>query len=254
MDRDNTTILIDGYNYIGTIHGIVASRLRQQRDGLVAMLRRYYRYRGIRVIVVFDSHDDVHVWNNNKVSGVQVRFTPPGMIADDWIVQNLRKLPGFVGVVTDDRELRKRIRRQGGFWVSCQDFKDAVQAFHAAYAHVQQRKAIVQEQQVQENVPGDEDSDFGVQEHDSGVWDMFVESAGVQPLREQKRRTPKPKVQQDAAHMIEAMTRVTGRVVREKQAGLQQPDSGSKSLSRDEAFRKRQVAFLSLLRGLDISG
>ena len=241
MDRDNTTIVIDGYNYIGTINELRPDRLRQLREGLVGMLKRYYRLRGIKTVVVFDSRDRVQVWNKAVVPGVRVIFTPAGMIADDWIVSNLRRFRGIVGVVTNDRELRRRIEKQGGIWVGCEEFRDAVEAFHRARTFVEESGGDG-EDSVQEGRPR-------VEERDSGVWAMYVDAAGVKPLWDRGLPKERREVDEDAARMIEAFTRVTDRVKQEKQAGLQGGEK-KQALSRKELFRRRQVAFLALLRGM----
>lgn len=244
MDRDNTTILIDGYNYIGTINGLVAPRLRMQRDGLVDMLRRYYRLRGIRIIVIFDSHESVQTWNKKKIPGVTVKFTPPGMIADDWIVNNLHKISGIVGVITDDRELRRRIEKKSGFWVPCKDFKQAVEAFYMAQTDPEEPEPV-------EKAPHDDEVRAEIEERDSGVWDMFLATADVKPLHGSKPVRASKKTTESADAMIMAMSRVTKQVIKEKNAGMADGKNMSGYLSRDEIFRRRQIAFLALLRGLD---
>jgi len=245
MDRDNTTILIDGYNYIGTINGIVAQRLRMQRDGLIKMLDRYYRKSGIKVIVVFDSREEVVLTNKSNRPGITVKFTPPGNKrnkADDWIIANLNKISGIVGVITNDRELRHRIEKKNAFWVSCEEFKQAVEAFYMEHPEPEapgpeQNRVLSDAEQVR------------IEERDSGVWDMFLSSADVKPLHGDKRVKASKKTTDSATAMIEAMTRVTDHVIREKEAGMGD-DSKRNALSREKIFRNKQISFLKLLRGI----
>ncbi|MEZ4770919.1 MAG: NYN domain-containing protein [Caldilineales bacterium] len=109
--------IIDGHNLIGT--GLVAGVQLGDADDeqqLVQRLRAYAAARKSDLIVVFDSGLGPAPAGNLSDNRVQVRFAPPGVEADEVILQIVRasKQPATVTVVTGDRKLGGLVRAEGG--------------------------------------------------------------------------------------------------------------------------------------------
>lgn len=109
LGRDRV-VLVDGYNLTLSQRGDLA--LDQQRLWLVQALATQVARRGIRPTVVFDSDVAGPRGRSEKGRGVTVRYTGEGVTADDELVFAVAALPEDepVLVVTDDRELRERLR------------------------------------------------------------------------------------------------------------------------------------------------
>lgn len=109
LGRDRL-VLIDGYNLTLSQRGELS--LDQQRAWLVQALATQVARRGIRPTVVFDSDVAGPGGRREKGRGVTVRFTAEGTTADDELVFAVAALEEVepVLVVTDDRELRDRLR------------------------------------------------------------------------------------------------------------------------------------------------
>lgn len=101
-------VLVDGYNVTRTHRGDLD--LPAQRDWLVNGLRTLAARLGSDMTVVFDAHLDGHASGFAR-GPVHVRYSHPGVTADDEIVLAVEVLEGDdpVVVVTDDRELRERL-------------------------------------------------------------------------------------------------------------------------------------------------
>lgn len=103
-------VLVDGYNLTLRQQGDLP--LDQQRTWLVQALATQVARRGIRPTVVFDSDVAGPGGRSEKGRGVTVRYTGEGATADDELVFAVAALDDDepVLVVTDDRELRDRLR------------------------------------------------------------------------------------------------------------------------------------------------
>jgi predicted RNA-binding protein with PIN domain len=110
LHRDRL-VLVDGYNVTRTQRADLD--LEGQRRWLVDRLAAARAARGIEVVVVFDG--DGPEISSRRDRGVRVTFTPRGHTADDDLVFQVAALPDDrpVVVVTDDRELRDRLRPYG---------------------------------------------------------------------------------------------------------------------------------------------
>lgn len=99
-------LIVDGYNVTKAVYG--DQPLTVQRDWLVNLLGPAAARYGIEVEVVFDG---AATGPGSGVRGLSVRFTPPGITADDEITFAVAALEENVPVlvVTDDRELRERV-------------------------------------------------------------------------------------------------------------------------------------------------
>ena len=103
-------VLVDGYNLTKTQRPDLS--LDQQRAWLVGALATQVARRGIVPTVVFDSDVAGPRGRAERGRGVTVRFTAEGTTADDELVFAVAALEETepVLVVTDDRELRDRLR------------------------------------------------------------------------------------------------------------------------------------------------
>ncbi|MBI4614066.1 MAG: NYN domain-containing protein [Planctomycetes bacterium] len=112
-------ILVDGYNVLfhDRYRGDREEEpLARRRGRLLARLAGLATRGRRRVSVVFDG-DAVVPEDGRRVvlGGVEVRFSPPGEDADSEIVRIVEASadPGGIEVVTDDGELRRRVRLLG---------------------------------------------------------------------------------------------------------------------------------------------
>jgi hypothetical protein len=104
-------VLVDGYNV--TLQHQANLGLEQQRTWLVTALANLARARGVVPTVVFDGERSGGQRGGPSVREVTVRFSAPGVTADDEIVLDVEATDDPVVVVTDDRELLDRVRRSG---------------------------------------------------------------------------------------------------------------------------------------------
>jgi hypothetical protein len=117
-------VLVDGYNLTLKHRGQLS--LERQRTWLTQLLATAAAKRRIRPVVVFDGE---RAGSGRPVAGsreVEVRFTPPGITADDELVLAVEATDEPVLVVTDDAELRARVRASGADVVGTGPFLWAV--------------------------------------------------------------------------------------------------------------------------------
>jgi predicted RNA-binding protein with PIN domain len=107
-------LIVDGYNVTKTAWP--NSPLHSQRQRLVTALGALVAQRRIEVTVVFDGAELSGPVQLNSPRGVRVRFSPPGVIADEVIRQLVRAEPPGrpVVVVSSDREVAESIVAMGG--------------------------------------------------------------------------------------------------------------------------------------------
>jgi predicted RNA-binding protein with PIN domain len=103
------TLFVDGYNVSLTLRP--GQPLETQRRWLIDRLRPLAAQGRVVPVVVFDG--DQSAPSGTTSAGVEVRFTPATLTADDDIVFSVTVTGGSVLVVTDDRELRERVRAEG---------------------------------------------------------------------------------------------------------------------------------------------
>jgi predicted RNA-binding protein with PIN domain len=103
-------LLVDGYNVSLALRA--GHPLVDQRRWLVERLRPLASRGRAAPVVVFDGEGQGRT--QRDPSGVEVRFTASGTIADDEIVFAVAATDDPVLVITDDAELQQRVRAEGG--------------------------------------------------------------------------------------------------------------------------------------------
>jgi hypothetical protein len=116
------TLFVDGYNVSLTLRP--GQSLEAQRRWLVDRIRPLAAQGRVVPVVVFDG--DQSSPSGTTSAGVEVRFTPASLTADDDIVFSVTVTEGSVLVVTDDRELRERVRVEGANVVGGRAFLGAL--------------------------------------------------------------------------------------------------------------------------------
>jgi predicted RNA-binding protein with PIN domain len=106
-------LIVDGYNVSKTAWPSLP--LDQQRARLVSGLSSLVAGKAMETTIVFDGADLSHPPPVTSPRGVRVRFSPPGVIADDLIRQLVEAEP--VGrpivVVSTDREVARSVTKKG---------------------------------------------------------------------------------------------------------------------------------------------
>jgi hypothetical protein len=103
-------LLVDGYNAALMLRP--DRPLEEQRRWLVERLRPLAHRAELATVVVFDGAGTSG--RMRDTGGIEVRFTAGGTIADDEIVFAVAATDVPVLVVTDDAELGRRVRAEGG--------------------------------------------------------------------------------------------------------------------------------------------
>ncbi len=103
-------LLVDGYNVSLALRA--GHPLEEQRRWLIERMRPLVARGSAAPVVIFDG--DGPAGSRRNTAGVEVRFTAAGMTADDEIVFAVAATADPVLVITDDAELRARVRAEGG--------------------------------------------------------------------------------------------------------------------------------------------
>jgi predicted RNA-binding protein with PIN domain len=119
LRHSGTTLAVDGYNV--SLAGWPTLALSAQRRRLVDALEALAARTGCGVVVVFDGADvGSGLPGESRPRGVQVRFTAPGVEADDELLALLDALPVDrpVTVASSDRRVVDGSRRRGASVIS----------------------------------------------------------------------------------------------------------------------------------------
>ncbi len=110
--RSDAAMVIDGYNVAKL--GWPALELEEQRAALLDGLERLVSRFGTDITVVFDGASVVGAHSDRRRL-VRVMYSPAGVIADDVIREEVRRLPLArpVAVVTNDAEIIRDVRADG---------------------------------------------------------------------------------------------------------------------------------------------
>lgn len=113
-------LLVDGYNV--SLSRWPAAPLTDQRHRLISALRELASRVPARVRVVFDgaAEGSLPGATGAAYAPVSVEFSPPGVEADEVIIDTVGRLPALqpVTVATDDRRIRDEVRRRGANVIS----------------------------------------------------------------------------------------------------------------------------------------
>ena len=112
----DVAVLVDGYNV--TFKSWQEMPVREQRVRLLQKLEELSsRYSGAEFVVVFDgtATDYDYIATTARSLGVTVRFSKPGVTADDNIIELCDSYPLWrpLVVVSEDNEVRERARDRG---------------------------------------------------------------------------------------------------------------------------------------------
>jgi hypothetical protein len=117
--RSGATVLVDGYNVAKT--GWPSLDLEGQRVVLLDVIENLARRFGSDITVVFDGADVVGA-SADRRRVARVVYSPAGVIADDVIRDEVRRLPVNrpVVVVTNDQEIIRDVRALGANTITTQ--------------------------------------------------------------------------------------------------------------------------------------
>ncbi|HEY7217071.1 MAG TPA: NYN domain-containing protein [Candidatus Binatia bacterium] len=115
-------VIIDGYNLIGSEHGLHGA-LEHKRNWLVGRLSAYQKIKRFDVTVVFDGWRSGQTGEASaKFDGISVIYSRLGEKADSVIVRLARERSAGAVVVSSDREIRNAVERSGAVAISADEF------------------------------------------------------------------------------------------------------------------------------------
>jgi len=119
-------LLVDGYNIS---HAVWFDQpIAVQRDRLVSALAELHARTGVEVDVVFDGADVERTVATSPRPAVRVRFSPPGVEADDVIIELAGSIPASrpVIVASSDRRVRDGAQRHGANLLGARQLTEAL--------------------------------------------------------------------------------------------------------------------------------
>ena len=121
-------IIIDGYNLIrqsSKLSVLDNQDIQFGRDALIQDLVAYKKIRAHRITVVFDGTNAPSVSERRtRVSGIDIRFSARGELADQLINRMVLKSGAQAMVVTSDRAVADFAVHHGAAAISSQKFED----------------------------------------------------------------------------------------------------------------------------------
>ena len=112
LERDDVTLMIDGYNVAKADGGYEDLQLESQRERLFDSVFRLAKMTDTETVIVFDAQRVPGRRARKSKRPVTVEWSKEGEIADDYIIGRLEQLPNHpVIVVTNDKELQERARK-----------------------------------------------------------------------------------------------------------------------------------------------
>ncbi len=113
LELPRVHLIIDGYNVSKTAWS--DAPLEQQRSRLVSGVAALVAGKAVETTIVFDGADLTHAPGVTSPRHVRVRFSPPGVIADDLIRELVAAEPTGrpVIVVSTDREIAESVAKDG---------------------------------------------------------------------------------------------------------------------------------------------
>lgn len=121
-------IAVDGYNFIKQspeLRRLEEIELRKAREGLVAALSRYKRFKGHEIWVVFDGRQEGSgAGRRERVRGIEMIFSKPGEKADDVLKRLAAERREGVAVVTSDNDVASFAAKKGSPILSVGQFAE----------------------------------------------------------------------------------------------------------------------------------
>jgi len=119
-------LLIDGYNLVHASPSGAAGEGKMET--LLEKLRRYKRYKGHRITVVFDGYEGgMPLEGRERIKGITVIYSKLGEKADQVIMRIAREWGGSCIVVTSDREVADDVERSGAAVIGSPDFMERLE-------------------------------------------------------------------------------------------------------------------------------
>lgn len=117
--------LIDGYNVLKQIPYLTDKQLNQGRQSLLDLIKKYRLCGKNKATVVFDGRDDIVAPPHRSP---YVIIFSENESADDLIKRMVEKAnnPKIVVVVTDDKELRFRVKSLGAGLMTVKEFSQKI--------------------------------------------------------------------------------------------------------------------------------
>ncbi len=115
---------IDGYNLLFRAYGPSVNDLKSHRESLISSLNVKVASLKLDVTVVFDSQYLVGEGSRSHYKHLEICFTPLGITADEYILQQLQfcSAPQREVVVTSDRDLAYKARNYSASTESVNEF------------------------------------------------------------------------------------------------------------------------------------
>ncbi len=119
-------VLIDGYNLIHALPSGTTGR--EETEILLEKLRRYKRFRGHHITVVFDGYEGgMPLEGRERIKGITVIYSKLGEKADQVLMRIAREWGGSCIVVTSDREVADDVERSGAAVIGSPDFMERLE-------------------------------------------------------------------------------------------------------------------------------
>jgi len=119
-------IIIDGYNLIRQVPSLMRHEkqsLESGRQHLIHLLSLYRNIKRHKITVIFDGVLNLSEFAPSyKEAGINIKFSPQGISADDVIKEMVRDEKSRAMVVSSDQSILKYARDQGSSVISSPDF------------------------------------------------------------------------------------------------------------------------------------
>jgi predicted RNA-binding protein with PIN domain len=121
-------LVIDGYNLIRQSNSLAAAERRDiqaGREALVDLLAAYKRVKSYRITVVFDgAQAPLGMPRRDRCKGIEVCYSPPGVLADTVIKRMAANGKAGTMVVTSDQDIIAHARSVGAATISAGEFEN----------------------------------------------------------------------------------------------------------------------------------
>jgi predicted RNA-binding protein with PIN domain len=112
--------LVDGYNLL--FKTAWAGKLEEARRKLIEELDTYAEMFHLHITIVFDAPLQSEELKRGHYRSLEIIFTAKGETADDYIAEYVTRVQHKIAIVTSDKKLAHRVKREGVFVESAHDF------------------------------------------------------------------------------------------------------------------------------------